>query len=1144
MLITFLALMIAAHPMFQDAQPNALTGRVVALRCEYLVNPLGIDVQQPRLFWQVEDGRRGVRARAYQLLVASSPETLAADTGDLWDSGRVESGESIQIVYAGKPLAARARAFWKVRAWLDALDTDGRPAPDAAPTAWSEPASWTMGLLDPADWKADWIGDATSLPDIRPAHNGYHSQLADAPDVEKTVTIDLGQPAAIDAIRLHPARPFDWKEDAPGFLFPLRFRIDVADDPAFAAPRSFADRTAADVNSPGEAPLVLTTATPVPARFVRLTVTRLREQSTGKFGFALAELEVLAGGSNAAAGKTVLPGQLRGDDGKSAPDTLERNAWSARHLVDGDLNSHRAAGFEPRPAPYLRSDFALDGEVRRATLYASALGLYEMYINGSRVGQRVLAPEWTDYTQRVQYQTYDVTALVKRGSNAVGAILGDGWYAGEIGLIGLDPQKRLRGIYGRQPQLLAQLEVELTDGRVLMLASNAGWKSTLNGPIRANDLLDGETYDAERELGAWSQAGYDAAAWTPVRVFERPAARLVSQSNEPITAAARVSPVARLEPKPKVFVFDLGQNMVGWCHISVVATAGDKVRLRYAEVLNPDGTIYTDNLRGAAQTDTYYPGMPQQGERGRDRAVVGGVYTFEPRFTYHGFRYVEISGARSAPRPSDVVGICVNSAAPLVGDFECSDPLLNHLWRNILWTQRANLHSTPTDCPQRDERMGWMGDILAFAQTGCFNMDMAAFFTKWLQDVRDAQLADGRYPDFAPQPYREGGRFCGVPAWGDAGVFVPWVQYVNYGDRRLLEQHFDSARRWVDWIHAKNPDLLWKNERHNDYGDWLNADTLKVAGLPSQGAEMPKDAFATAFFARSTELVAKMAGALGRAHDEQKYAKLAADIRTAFNAAYVKPDGEILGDTQAGYAIALNFDLLPESLRAAAVERMIRCFERYDGHISTGFHSTICLMNELTRAGRSDEAYRLIMKRTMPSWGYAIDHGATTIWERWDGFVEGRGFQDPGMNSFAHYALGSVGEWMYRTILGINPDPAAPGFARVIIRPEPGGGLRWARGTHRSIRGPISVSWRLNDAAGGDDMTLDVSIPPGVVGEIVLPTTDAAGVREGDQPLAGRAGVRVLDRAAADALRRVRCEIGGGSYRFTIPHATVAQAPT
>ncbi|MFQ5806335.1 MAG: glycoside hydrolase family 78 protein [Phycisphaerae bacterium] len=940
--IVFLAGCLATNAFAQTA--SATQDGLSAprnLRCEYLTDPLGIDETLPRLSWEMVDSRRGAVQRAYRILVTDDLTLLNAHTGNLWDTGKVASDQSNQVVYDGKPLRSRTRVYWKVRVW----DQDDRPS------AWSSIARWSMGLLAPSDWEARWIRDSGTLE-----------------------------------------------------------------------------------------------------------------------------------------------------------------------------TSDRSEGRSALPAPMLRREFSLPdaASIRRATVYVTALGLYELRINGRRVGGHILAPEWTDYHKRVQYQTYDVTDLLRPGENAVAALLGDGWYAGRIGLAGIVPGGPIRGIYGRQPRLLLRLEVELSEptepraqasGRVQIIVSDGSWRATTDGPIRVSDLLDGEVYDARRVMPGWDAPGFDDSSWRPVRVFDRIDARLVAQPNEPIRIVKELKPVALTQPEPGVHVFDLGQNMVGWSRVKLRGPAGTTVTLRHAEVLNPDGTIYRANLRSAAQTDRY----TLRGD---------GEEVFEPHFTYHGFRYVEVTGLPYKPSLDALVGCVFHSSAKSTGRFECSSPLLNQLMRNIVWTQRANLMSVPTDCPQRDERLGWMGDILAFAQTACFNMDMAAFFTKWLPDVRDAQTDDGRYPDFAPHPYDPAERFSSAPAWGDAGVVVPWRAYVNYADTRILAQHFDSAKAWIDHIRHKNPDLLWKNGRGNDYGDWLNADTLRLEGWPSSGAAVPKEVLATAFFAHSTELLSKMAAVIGREDDAQRYAALADDIKAAFNRAYVAPDGRIQGNTQAGYALALNFNLLPDSLRAAAARYMLEAFETYRGHISTGFHSTICLMQELSRNGYNDEAYRLINNRTMPSWGYAIEHGATTIWERWDGYVEGRGFQDAGMNSFSHYALGSVGEWMFRTIAGINPDEDSPGYKHFIVRPQPGGGLTWARGEYDSIHGRIVSSWKVE----GTSLALEVVIPANTTATVYVPAADVDAVEESGQPAEKAEGVQFLRMDGGAAVYRV----ASGNYRFSV----------
>jgi alpha-L-rhamnosidase len=951
---------MASRGRAQTAPAPDRPGAPRHLRCEYLTNPLGIDRTTPRLSWEMVDSRRGAAQAAYQILVSDTPELLDAERGNMWDSGKVSSDESIQVAYGGLPLKSRMQVWWKVRVW----DRQDQPSP------WSEPTRWSMGLLERADWHAAWIGDSTPLP-----------------------------PAA-------SASP------QPALMLRKNFQLQ-----------------------------------PVP-----------QEQGT-----------------------------VRG----AVPAT----------------------------------------SIKRATVYATALGLYELRLNGERVGDHLLAPEWTDYYKRLQYQTYDVTHLIRPGENAIAALLGDGWYAGRLGLTFIVPGGPTRAIYGRRPWLLVQLEIELADGRTMSVVSDGEWRVTTEGPIRASDILDGEVYDARRELPGWDAPGFADSSWQPAGVCgldcpqdlgitgTQPTSagqpKLVAQPNEPIRVITEIKPVALTEPQPGVYVYDLGQNMAGWCRMKLSGPAGTTVTRRHAEVLNPDGTIYTANLRAAKQTDQYTL-------CGSRRSGQSEVEVFEPHFTYHGFRYVEVTGLPERPSLEDLVGRVFCSAAPSCGRFECSNALLNKLMENIVWTQRANMPSIPTDCPQRDERLGWMGDILSFAQAGCFNLDMAAFFTKWLPDVRDAQADDGRFPDFAPHPYDPNVRFSAAPAWADAGVFVPWCAYVNYADERLLAEHFESARRWVDWVQANNPDLLWENKRGNDYGDWLNADTLKLEGWPTKGAGVPKEVFATMFFARSTQLVAQMAAVLGRADEARRYASLAADIRAAFLKAYVTPDGRMTGDAQAGYAIALHFDLLPEELRAAAVQHMLAGFEKYNGSISTGFHSTICLMNELTRAGLLDQAYRPLLNRGMPSWLYPVEHGATTIWERWDGYVEGRGFQDPGMNSFAHYAFGCVGEWMYRTIVGINPDDPTtqgaawrPGYKHFVLHPRAGGGLTWARGEYDSMYGKIVSNWRIEKGR----FTYEVTIPANTSATVYVPTSDPKSVRE-------EGGAQAVGSGSA------RYELPAGTYRF------------
>ena len=795
------------------------------------------------------------------------------------------------------------------------------------------------------------------------------------------------------------------------------------------------------------------------------------------------------------------------DPGNDRPPLAFSAEWIGLPLA-GSWDENRSL-----PAAMLRREFAVKGSIKRALLYVSALGLYEVHLNGVRIADRVLAPEWTDYHRKIQYQAYDVTGLVCSGENALGALLGAGWYAGRLGM-SENFAGVWRGVYGRRLALIAQLVIDLDQGgERLFVSTNSSWKVTDRGPIRSADLLDGETYDARLEMPGWDTPGFDDRPWKTVATLKGP--RLVAQPNEPIRITQTLTPIKVTAQGPGRFLFDLGQNMVGWARMALRAPAGSEIRFCYGEVLNPDGLLYRENLRSAAQVDTYI-------------CSGKGDEVFEPHFTYHGFRYVEVTGLAYQPDPADLMGYVVHSDAPEVGRFECSNPLLNRIMSAIQWTQRSNMPSVPTDCPQRDERLGWMGDAQVFAQTAIFNRDMAAFFTKWARDIRDAQAADGRFPDFAPHPYDPEQRFSGNPGWADAGVIVPWLQYINYGDIDLLKEQFEAAKRYVDWIATNNPELIWRNSNQLSplwYGDWLNADTFAdLAGVPRKGGEVPKEVYSTAFFAYSTQLVGRMAAVLGRDADAARYNQLASAIRAAFNRAFVSEDAYIQGDTQSAYALALNFNLLPENLRLRAAQRMVGALGPYDGSLSTGIQSTVRMMIELSRFGYHQEAYALMTRITIPSWGYMVEHGGTTIWERWDGWAEGRGFQAPGMNSFNHYAIGSVGEWMYRVIGGLNPDEVAPGWKHFNIHPIPGGGLTWAQVSYASIRGQIRSRWENSD----EGLVMAIEVPANTKATVFVPAGKESEVTEGGQPVEKAPGVKALGWKEGYAI----FQVGSGSYEF------------
>lgn len=732
----------------------------------------------------------------------------------------------------------------------------------------------------------------------------------------------------------------------------------------------------------------------------------------------------------------------------------------------------------------LRKSFALKAPIQHAVLYATALGLYEARINGQRVGDHVLAPDWTDYRKRVRYQAYDVTALVHGGDNAIAVLLGNGWYSGHIGNGGFQ-------FFGKSPAFRAQLEVTCADGRTERIVTDASWK-THASPILSSDFMLGEDYDARLEAKNWDEPGLDESQWAAATPREERLA-LEAQVMEPVRQICEIKPQKVTEIKPGCWIYDLGQNMVGVVRLKVSAPAGTEVTLRHAEVLNPDGTLYTRNLRTALSIDHYI-------------CKGSGLETWQPRFTFHGFRYVELTGLASRPVGDAVTGIVIASDTARTGEFACSDARINQLQSNIQWGQRGNYLSVPTDCPQRDERLGWMGDAEVFIRTATYNADVAAFFTKWLVDADDGQSAAGVFGNVSPNT--DGG---GAPAWGDAGVICPWTIYEVYGDKRILERHLPAMIKWVEYLKLHSNGFIRDRDRGNDYGDWL-----------SIGANTPKEMIGTAFFAYSTHLVARSCQAVGRAEEAAKYEQLFQDIKAAFNRRYVGADGRIQGNTQCAYAMALKFELLPEDLRPKAAQYLEEDIQAKGEHLSTGFVGVSYLLPVLTQAGKADTAYRLLLQDTFPSWLFSVKQGATTIWERWDGWTPEKGFQDPGMNSFNHYSLGSCGEYLFSGVGGIRP--ASPGFKNILIDPVIRSGLTWANTRYDSMRGPIATSWKLE----GKRLAFKVVVPANTTATVCVPARDMAGITESGQPVAKAADVKFLRQEKGKAV----FEVGSGTYNF------------
>lgn len=991
--------------------------RVTRPTVEYVRHPLGLDVPRPRLSWPLASAKEGQAQTAYQVRVATAANRLTKP--DVWDSGKVTSGDSVLVPYAGPDLKSRTRYYWSVRVWDAAGDA----------SEWSEASWWETGLSAAKDWTARWIGAPASLVG------------APALDDASWIWFPEGDPAT----------------SAPAATRWFRGRVDVPEGVTGARLVMTADDgCTAYVNG---TQVAHTEADSAADNWRRPAVVDV----TGQLRAGTAVIAVSA--TNATTGPAGLLGllELTTADGKrtvttdgtwKTTDKEPSGDWESAGYDDGSWAAAKvlaAWGSGPWgkvaanhcPAAQLRHEFRLrpGRTVARARLYSTALGLYDAWLNGERVGDDRLAPGWTDYNKRVQYQTYDVTKQLKPGANALGVTVAVGWYAGNVGMFG--PHQ-----YGDRPAFLAQLEVTYTDGSTDRVLSGTDWRAA-TGPVTAADLLSGEDYDARLETAGWTRTGFDDSKWVAVDAVEKVKAAVVAQIDGHTRVESEISARKVTEPKPGVFVFDLGQNMVGAVRLTVSGKAGTKVQLRHAEVLNPDGTVYTTNLRSARATDTY-------------TLKGGGKETYEPRFTFHGFRYVEVTGYPGKPPLDAVTGRVIHTSAPFTMDFKTNVPMLNQLHSNITWGQRGNFLSVPTDTPARDERLGWTGDINVFAPTAAYTMESARFLTKWLDDLRDGQADDGAFTDVAPFVGTVG---KGVAGWGDAGVTVPWALYQAYGDARVLEQSWSSMLKWLDYLEKHSSGYLRPAE---GYGDWLNIQD-----------ETPKDVIGTAYFAHSADLVAQAAEALGK--DPAPYKKLFGSVRDAFRAAYVSDGGRVKGDTQTAYVLALSMDLLAEGDRAPAAARLVELIKSKDWHLSTGFLGTPRLLPVLTATGHTDVAYRLLVQKSFPGWGYQIDKGATTMWERWDSIKPDGSFQDAGMNSFNHYAYGSVGEWMYANIAGIAP--ADPGFRKILVRPRPGGGVTEAQGSFDALYGPVTTHWKTDD----EGFRLTLTLPANTTAEVWIP---------------------------------------------------------
>lgn len=789
---------------------------------------------------------------------------------------------------------------------------------------------------------------------------------------------------------------------------------------------------------------------------------------------------------------------------------LERGEWLGKWI--GLKSPHQPTHAEPKPAVYLRSAFSVTKPVRRAVLHAAALGAYELYVNGRRIGDSSLAPDWTDYNIRLQYQTYEITGDIAGGLNGVGILLGHGWYSGYIGMFGFQR-------YGKDPRILVQLNIEYDDGSVQKVTTDESWRASF-GPLIATDFHMGERFDARIAIDGWNESSFEDRHWKHADTFYDYKGFLSAAVCPPIKPVRELRPQSIERKIDGNYIIDMGQNMVGRVRIQLSGGSGVTVCLRHGEALDANGGLYTENLRLSRQTDTYIMNG-------------GEAAWFEPHFALHGFRYVEVSGFDGVLMNDDVIGIVIHTDMSKAGTLETSHPLLNQLISNIEWTQRGNFISVPTDCPQRDERHGWTGDAQLFFRTACYQMDAASFFTKWLTDLTDAQRPTGAFTDFAPfipgAKTEHGGDMTydhtASAGWADAGVLVPWMMYQVYGDKRILQEHYQSMTRWIGFLRVMHPENLRKDLPQ--YGDWLSipesggvAELRNVSSLSTT----PYDVFSTAYYAHTAGVMARIADTIGRLEDAKEYGKLHHQIKNAFLEAFVDASGHIKGDTQTAYVMALAMDLLPESNRQSAINRLLFLLEQREWHLSTGIHGTRFLLPLLMETGHQDIAFRIMMKETFPSWLYSVHQGATTIWERWDGWTEEKGFQRAGMNSLNHYALGSVGEWLYRYVGGI--DYEEPGFKRICIHPRIGGGLEQVRCTYESIHGPISCAWKNSEGC----FQLDLFIPANTTASVRIPLRSGQTVFENDKDVCLSDEIALVTKGTDFWL----LDVGSGRYRFTV----------
>jgi alpha-L-rhamnosidase len=1064
-----LALALSISLCCAFAQPPSAV-RPVKLRCEYRTNPAGLDTAKPRLSWQLsvpDAKRRGVRQTAYQVVVASSAERLAATQGDLWDTGKVESSQSIQLEYAGAGLKSGMQAFWKVRAW----DETG------APSHWSEPAAWSMGLMSQSDWKAQWIGrDEAGL--YKNPNSPFHS-LTTAKWIWQGS--ELGTAGASKYVNQESERYF-----RTSFTLPSGREVKKATAVMGCTGQCDLELNGNLVGQSREAifPYVFyLTEWLQPGANGVLIKTRYKGKAQPGL-IAAFRIEFVSGEPMLVTTSDQWTVSAGGKGGADA--TWVVGPYGAKPWEDAGFIEERAL-----PARMLRKEFTLRGPVKRAVAYVSGLGLSELYVNGAKAGDHVLSPNLTDYDKRVFYVTHDVTKMVNQGRNAVGIWLGNGRYWGPRSRVAIEARS-----FG-YPKLRMQLEVTYADGTTEIVASDDSWKLTTQGPIRANNEFDGEEYDARLEMAGWAKPGFDDSRWETAQPVAGPSGIMAAQNAEPLKVIETLKPVKVSEPKKGVYVFDLGQNMVGWVQLRVKGAKGTEVTLRHAESLRPDGMLYVDNLRSARAEDRY-------------TLKGSGTEVWEPRFTYHGFRYVEVRGYPGVPTTAAIEGKVVHDSMTRIADWRSSNMLLNRIHTNILWGMKGNYRSIPTDCPQRDERQGWLGD-----------RSVAALYAKFTTDIADSQKESGSIPVVVPAYWV---LYMDDVTWPSTFLLAPKMLHDQYGDTRVIQEHYPHFKRWIEHMRKYMKDGLMPRDT---FGDWcVPPESPELIHSQDPARKTNGTLIGTAYFYRMVQLMVRYAKIAGQEADAAEYEKLAAAMRIAFHNQFYKADlNQYDNGTQTSAILPLAFGMAPENVRSALFDKLAGKIESESkGHVGVGLIGAQWLMRTVTGGGRPDLAYKMATQKTYPGWGYMIDKGATTIWELWNGDTA-----DPAMNSGNHVMqIGDLGVWLYENLAGIQSDENQPGFRHIVMKPTPAGDLTFVQATHESPYGLIASHWRKEPTR----FAWDVTVPPNTTATVFVPAKDTAAVMESGALARQAKGVKPVRTENGFAV----FEVQPGTYSFVAPN--------